>query len=223
MPFIFAHGTTNFVRQLRPAGSIRPTLRYSGDKGLIEITVGRCNAAVAAIVPARRAAEAPAFYLHRDARASCQREIAGASVSSPGCSSGRGRSRHIRLAGRSVVGGGIGAPPGCMTGRRRGPREAIAGAPSTSLSWGGSGPWICALTIPAELCLLAQRVGRETNHLGKLQELSGPEDLSCAETMPMVREGCGFLKRATDTDAERVSTATAISGIKVTPMPALTI
>ena len=43
------------------------------------------------------------------------------------------------------------------------------------------------------------------------------------QTMPMVREGCGFLKRATDTDAERVSTATAISGIKVTPMPALTI
>ena len=41
--------------------------------------------------------------------------------------------------------------------------------------------------------------------------------------MPMVREGCGFLKRATDTDAERVSTATAISGIKVTPMPAPTI
>ena len=37
----------------------------------------------------------------------------------------------------------------------------------------------------------------------------------------MVREGCGSLKRATDTDAERVSTATAISGIKVTPMPAL--
>jgi hypothetical protein len=43
------------------------------------------------------------------------------------------------------------------------------------------------------------------------------------QTMPMVREGCGFLKRVTDTDAERVSTATAISGIKVTPMPALTI
>src|SRR6185503_826393 len=43
------------------------------------------------------------------------------------------------------------------------------------------------------------------------------------QTMPMVREGCGSLKRATDTDAERVSTATAISGIKVTPMPAPTI
>jgi hypothetical protein len=39
----------------------------------------------------------------------------------------------------------------------------------------------------------------------------------------MVREGCGFLKRATDTDAERASTAMAISGINVTPMPALTI
>src|ERR1700692_4154727 len=43
------------------------------------------------------------------------------------------------------------------------------------------------------------------------------------QTMPMVREGCGFLNRQTDTDAERVSTATAISGINVTPMPALTI
>ena len=41
--------------------------------------------------------------------------------------------------------------------------------------------------------------------------------------MPMVRDGFGFLKRANDTGAERVSTATAISGIKVTPMPALTI
>ena len=41
--------------------------------------------------------------------------------------------------------------------------------------------------------------------------------------MPMVRDGCGFLKRATDTEAERVSTATAISGISVTPMPAPTI
>ena len=43
------------------------------------------------------------------------------------------------------------------------------------------------------------------------------------QIMPMVRAGCGSLKRATDTDAERVSTVTAISGIKVTPMPALTI
>src|SRR6266478_6790615 len=43
------------------------------------------------------------------------------------------------------------------------------------------------------------------------------------QTMPMVREGCGFLNRATDTEADRVSTGTAISGIKVTPMPALTI
>ena len=41
--------------------------------------------------------------------------------------------------------------------------------------------------------------------------------------MPMVRDGFGFRKRATDTEAERVSTATAISGIKVTPIPALTI
>jgi hypothetical protein len=39
----------------------------------------------------------------------------------------------------------------------------------------------------------------------------------------MVRDGCGFLKRATETAAERVSTETAISGIKVTPTPALTI
>ena len=43
------------------------------------------------------------------------------------------------------------------------------------------------------------------------------------QIMPIVREGCGLLKRAKDTGAERVSTATAISGIKVTPMPAPTI
>jgi hypothetical protein len=43
------------------------------------------------------------------------------------------------------------------------------------------------------------------------------------QTMPMVRDGCGLLKRATETVAERVSTATAISGIRVTPMPAPTI
>ena len=42
------------------------------------------------------------------------------------------------------------------------------------------------------------------------------------QIMPIVLEGRGLLKRARDTDAERVSTATAISGIKVTPMPALT-
>ena len=43
------------------------------------------------------------------------------------------------------------------------------------------------------------------------------------QTMPMVREGCGSRKRATETEADRVSTGTAISGIRVTPMPALTI
>ena len=43
------------------------------------------------------------------------------------------------------------------------------------------------------------------------------------QTMPIVREGWGSPNRVTDTGAERVSTATAISGIKVTPMPALTI
>src|SRR6516165_3310942 len=43
------------------------------------------------------------------------------------------------------------------------------------------------------------------------------------QTMPMVREGCGSPKRETETEADRVSTGTAISGIKVTPMPALTI
>src|ERR1700710_2352011 len=43
------------------------------------------------------------------------------------------------------------------------------------------------------------------------------------QIMPMVRDGFGFSKRATETDAERVSTATAISGSRVTPMPALTI
>src|SRR5262245_65624527 len=43
------------------------------------------------------------------------------------------------------------------------------------------------------------------------------------QTMPMVRDGCGFLKRATDTAAERVSTDTAISGIRVKPTPEITI
>ena len=43
------------------------------------------------------------------------------------------------------------------------------------------------------------------------------------QIIPIVREGCGLWKRTAETDAERVSTATAISGIKVTPMPALTI
>jgi len=43
------------------------------------------------------------------------------------------------------------------------------------------------------------------------------------QIMPIVRDGCGLWKRTADTDAERVSTATAISGINVTPMPALTI
>ena len=43
------------------------------------------------------------------------------------------------------------------------------------------------------------------------------------QIMPIVRDGCGGLNRATETEAERVSTATAISGINVTPMPALTI
>ena len=50
-----------------------------------------------------------------------------------------------------------------------------------------------------------------------------PSGLVLRQIMPIVREGCGFLKRATDTEAERVSTATAISGINVTPIPALTI
>ena len=39
--------------------------------------------------------------------------------------------------------------------------------------------------------------------------------------MPMVREGWGSLKRATDTEARRVSTATAISGIRVALAPYL--
>ena len=43
------------------------------------------------------------------------------------------------------------------------------------------------------------------------------------QIIPIFRDGFGFLKRATDTKAERVSTGTAISGIRVTPMPALTI
>ena len=42
-------------------------------------------------------------------------------------------------------------------------------------------------------------------------------------TMPMVREGCGAGRRATETVAERVSIGTAISGMSVTPIPAPTI
>ena len=43
------------------------------------------------------------------------------------------------------------------------------------------------------------------------------------QIMPIVRDGFGLSKRVMETDAERVSTATAISGIKVTPIPAPTI
>ena len=43
------------------------------------------------------------------------------------------------------------------------------------------------------------------------------------QTMPIVLVGCGGWNRSMETDAERVSTSTAISGISVTPMPAPTI
>ena len=43
------------------------------------------------------------------------------------------------------------------------------------------------------------------------------------QIMPIVRDGLGFPNRASETAAERVSTATAISGISVTPIPAPTI
>lgn len=43
------------------------------------------------------------------------------------------------------------------------------------------------------------------------------------QIIPIVREGWTPLKWATDTDAERVSTAIAISGMSVTPSPASTI
>lgn len=43
------------------------------------------------------------------------------------------------------------------------------------------------------------------------------------QIIPIVRDGFGLLKREMETDAERVSTATAISGINVTPIPAPTI
>ena len=41
--------------------------------------------------------------------------------------------------------------------------------------------------------------------------------------MPTLREGCGSSNRAIDTEAERVSTSAAISGIRVTPIPDPTI
>ncbi len=47
--------------------------------------------------------------------------------------------------------------------------------------------------------------------------------LDLRQTMPMLRLGCGSAKRVTQTSAERVSTVTAISGMSVTPIPALTI
>lgn len=43
------------------------------------------------------------------------------------------------------------------------------------------------------------------------------------QIIPMVRWGCGGLNREMLTLVDRVSTATAISGIRVTPIPALTI
>lgn len=60
---------------------------------------------------------------------------------------------------------------------------------------------------------------RTTSEICKSWLASG---LVLRQIMPMVRDGFGFSNRATETDAERVSTVTAISGIKVTPMPALT-
>lgn len=43
------------------------------------------------------------------------------------------------------------------------------------------------------------------------------------QIIPIVREGWGDWNREIETSAERCSTDTAISGIKVMPMPALTI
>ena len=73
----------------------------------------------------------------------------------------------------------------------------------------------------ALLCLRAAPAERRTT--SEICTSCAANGLVLRQIMPMVRDGCGFLKRATDTAAERVSTATAISGIKVTPMPALTI
>ena len=47
--------------------------------------------------------------------------------------------------------------------------------------------------------------------------------LDLRQTMPIERRGCGSRNRATETAAERVSTVTAISGIRVTPIPTPTI
>src|ERR1700730_9299490 len=76
-------------------------------------------------------------------------------------------------------------------------------------------------TDPGSCCVRNASAERQTTSENCRSCLA--RGLVLRQIMPMVREGCGCLKRATDTDAERVSTATAISGIKVTPMPALTI
>ena len=43
------------------------------------------------------------------------------------------------------------------------------------------------------------------------------------QIMPMVRDGVGVLNRAMETEAERVSTPIAISGMRVMPIPEPTI
>src|SRR5262249_60907684 len=77
--------------------------------------------------------------------------------------------------------------------------------------------WRAVLFLPRPRPLPAER--HTTSEICVSCRASG---LVLRQTMPMVRDGCGFLKRATDTAAERGSTETAISRIKVTPAPAVT-
>lgn len=59
-----------------------------------------------------------------------------------------------------------------------------------------------------------------TSEIGSSCLMSG---LAFLHIMPMERTGAGASKREIETCAERVSRGTAISGMSVMPMPALTI
>jgi hypothetical protein len=107
---------------------------------------------------------------------------------------------------------------------RGGARRHASPSARTGLDiYGGNALWVRLLRNddPALCCSRNTSAERQTTSESWRSCLAS--GLFLRQIMPMVREGCGFLKRATDTDAERASTAVAISGINVTPMPALTI
>ena len=69
----------------------------------------------------------------------------------------------------------------------------------------------------------SRNASAERRTTSEISESRLARGLAFRQIMPMVRDGCGSAKRATETDAEQVSMETAISGINVTPIPALTI